>query len=84
MAAQKRSFPKLRKAWAEQSANKLWEHDIEVQALGSRSDIIAFTGGMFAANANIKRCTTSFAMCLKIFASGKAGSHGLTRLDRVE
>jgi hypothetical protein len=54
MAAQKRTFPKLRMAWAEQSANKLWEHDIEVRALGPRSDIIAFTGGMFASNANSK------------------------------
>jgi hypothetical protein len=54
MAAQKRTFPKLRKAWAEQSASKLWVHDIEVRALGPRNDVIEFTGGMFAANANIK------------------------------
>lgn len=54
MAAQRRAFPKLRKAWVRQASDKLWEHDIEVRALGSRSDVIEFTGGMFAANANIK------------------------------
>lgn len=60
IAAQKRTFPRLRKIWAEQAANTLWEYDVEVRALGSRNDIIAFTGGIFAANANIKRMNDQF------------------------
>lgn len=60
IAAQKRTFPKLRKAWAEQAANKLWEHDVEVRALGARRDIIEFTGGIFAANANCKQMNDQF------------------------
>ncbi|HVT24385.1 MAG TPA: hypothetical protein VHD95_07140 [Rhizomicrobium sp.] len=60
IAAQRRAFPKLRKAWVEQAANKLWEYDVEVRALGARSDIIEFTGGMFAANANCKRMNDQF------------------------
>lgn len=60
IAAQRRAFPKLRKAWAEQAANKFWEYDVEVRALGARNDIIEFTGGMFAANANCKRMNDQF------------------------
>ncbi|MGN6509109.1 MAG: hypothetical protein ACTHLD_06575, partial [Chitinophaga sp.] len=54
IAFQKRRFPLFRTAYAEKAANKLWEQDVYVEVTGARSTYICFTGGLFAANKNIK------------------------------
>lgn len=52
IAAQKKHYPVMRKAYATIMKNKLWEEDIDVTFGGK---IITLTGGYFAANANIKK-----------------------------
>lgn len=53
-AARIKYFPLLRKYWADAAAREMWEHDIEVSVSGKGYTILTFTGGTFAANANIK------------------------------
>jgi hypothetical protein len=45
-------FPKLRKAYGEIVAKKLWVENIEVEVFGNNSKTIQFTGGIFANNKN--------------------------------
>lgn len=54
VAFRKQNMPTLRKYWAESAGNSLWEHNIEVDVLGSRRDVLVFTGGTYASNASIK------------------------------
>jgi hypothetical protein len=49
-----RAFPLLRKYWGDAAAADMWEHDIEVRISGKGNTVVTFTGGAFAANANIK------------------------------
>lgn len=51
---QNKEFPILRKEYANESANKLWEHDIYITCSSSRNTNINITGGIFASNQNIK------------------------------
>lgn len=51
-ASQIKYFPKIRRAYYQLTKDKLWEHDIAVG--GNGNSILKFTGGYFAANANIK------------------------------
>jgi hypothetical protein len=51
-------FPRLRKAYGKISANKLWVNDIEVSVYGSSNSVIEYTGGVFAANRNIREAYT--------------------------
>lgn len=53
-AYQRDAFPKLRKAQASLLRNALWEHDVEVAAVGARSENLRLTGGIFASNRGIK------------------------------
>jgi hypothetical protein len=52
--SQKKNFPILRKAFARLMKDKLWEHDIDVNVSGTNNSVLTFTGGIFAANKNIK------------------------------
>lgn len=45
-------FPKLRKAYGEIVAKKLWTENIEVEVIGNNSKTIQFIGGIFANNKN--------------------------------
>lgn len=54
IARQRQGFPRLRKRFGELYHQKLWEEDIEVRLFGSGNRNIEFTGGVFAANRNIK------------------------------
>lgn len=47
-------FPKMRSAFAKRMAERMWEEDIEVSVTGKKNSIIELTGGIFAANKNIK------------------------------
>lgn len=49
-----RVMPVLRKRWVEASDRQLWENDIDARCLGKGNTVVEFTGGTFAANANIK------------------------------
>lgn len=54
VALQQRTLPGLRKAFAAKSASLLWESDLYVTVGGDANTLITFSGGMFAANANIQ------------------------------
>lgn len=54
VALQQRTLPGLRKAFAAKSARLLWESDLYVTVGGDANTVITFSGGMFAANANIQ------------------------------
>lgn len=51
---QKIWYPKYRKAYSNIMANKVWENDVYVTASGSNNTIFNLSGGIFAANKNIK------------------------------
>ena len=54
ISSQIKYFPKIRKAYFELTKDRLWEHDIYVTTGGNGNTILKFSGGYFAANANIK------------------------------
>ena len=64
---QAREFPKLRKKYGKFSDDKLWEHDIDFQVYGSGYKYINITGGLFAANKNIKDMQESLSKVLHRF-----------------
>lgn len=47
-------FPKLRQAQARIIKQVMWENDVDVVSLGARNERLRLTGGVFAANRNIK------------------------------
>lgn len=49
---QAKEFPRMRAAYVKMLKEKLWENDIVVSKVGNAT--IQFTGGLFAANKNIK------------------------------
>lgn len=53
-ALQIREFPLLRNEYSKIAGQKLWENDIYMNSLGSKKTILNITGGLFAANKNIK------------------------------
>ncbi|HEX8446257.1 MAG TPA: hypothetical protein VF649_06550 [Sphingomonas sp.] len=57
---QKRLFPALRKAEGPVLDKALWESDIDVATLGAGFNTMRFTGGLFAANRNIKSVQDTF------------------------
>jgi len=52
-ARQIKEFPKMRKAYADIVATKLWENNVYVTIQGTKNSIINLTGGLFANNKNI-------------------------------
>ena len=58
-------FPKLRRAWASVTGKTLWEHDVEVRAIGPKATTVDFVAGAFAANRNIKEFHTNVHQVLK-------------------
>ncbi|WP_090500132.1 hypothetical protein [Pedobacter terrae] len=55
IASQLKNFPKIRRAYYKLTKDQLWELDIDVTISGKSNSILIFTGGYFAANANIKQ-----------------------------
>lgn len=49
-----KEFPIIRKKYTEIVANKMWEHDVYIENVGTGNKIINITAGIFAANKNIK------------------------------
>jgi hypothetical protein len=66
-AIQVAEFPKLRKAYVDIVANKLWEENITVTVQGNGNNIINFTGGLFANNKNIKQMQETINEVVKMF-----------------
>jgi hypothetical protein len=61
-----RAFPKLRKAYGKHLADRMWRKDIVVRVSGKRSDLIKFTGGLYAANANKEDNQNSFSPSMRM------------------
>lgn len=55
-----KSFPAMRKRYANALSKELWEKDINVTFEGSNNTIINFTGGLYAANKNIQESQELF------------------------
>ena len=66
-AIQVAEFPKLRKAYVDIVANKLWEENITVTVQGNGNNIINFTGGIFVNNKNIKQMQETIYDIVKMF-----------------
>lgn len=64
---QAKEFPILRKKYQAITASNLWEHDIYVNVSGKRNTILEFTGGIFAANKNIKDFYTEAKSVFELF-----------------
>jgi len=64
---QAKEFPRLRKAYGDVVAKKLWENDMYVSTQGGTNGIINFTGGLFAANKNIQETQTTLQKVLTEF-----------------
>ncbi|OFZ52884.1 MAG: hypothetical protein A3D92_15645 [Bacteroidetes bacterium RIFCSPHIGHO2_02_FULL_44_7] len=69
---QSREFPKIRKAYADLMARKLWEEDVEVSTRGSLHSTLAVTGAVFAANKNIASIHSTIEGMLKILRFDRA------------
>lgn len=67
VAFQKKEFPILRKEYGKLLADVLWESDVEVRVKGARNTVLELTGGMFAANRNIKTTQETLEKQLKMF-----------------
>ena len=63
-AFQGREFPRLRRAWAKAAGAALWENDVTAAVRGGSAETVEFVGGLFAANANIKRTQESLQEAL--------------------
>lgn len=60
IALQIKEFPRMRVAYCDVVAKKLWENDVYASTQGGTNGIINFTGGLFAANKNIQETQTLF------------------------
>jgi hypothetical protein len=58
---QTKHFPKYREVFAKIAAERVWEENVYVKVSGQKKDVITFTGGMFAANKNIKAVQTELS-----------------------
>jgi hypothetical protein len=67
IAMQVAEFPKLRKAYVDIIANKLWEENITVTVQGNGNTVINLTGGLFANNKNIKQTQETIDEVVKMF-----------------
>lgn len=63
---QSKEFPILRKEYVKEAKKIMWEHDIDVSG-SSNNRTINFTGGIFAANKNIKEFQENTHTILKNF-----------------
>jgi hypothetical protein len=59
-------LPVLRKQYAKIMRQALWENDIEVEISGKRNTVLTFTGGMFAANRNIRETQQTLSEVLNL------------------
>lgn len=67
LAVQKKELPILRKEYGTFAKNTLWEEDIDVYVSGTGNTTINFSGGLFAANKNIKEFQESMSKVLNEF-----------------
>lgn len=66
-SAQSKEFPILRKEYGKLAKELLWEHDIDVSVTGTNNTILNLSGGLFAANKNIKDTQTTLSKVVKEF-----------------
>ena len=64
---QVKEFPKIREAYKEIAAKKLWENDIYISTEGATNSIINLTGGFFATNKNIAETQKTISEILTQF-----------------
>ena len=62
----------------------LWEHDVDVTISGSGNSIIEFSGGVFAANKNIKDAQTAIQDMLKQLRFDKANYRWYSGADEYD
>lgn len=62
-----KEFPIMRKRYAKIIADKMWEHDIYIKSSGKNNTVLECTGGIFAANKNIKEFQINLQEALKMF-----------------
>lgn len=69
---QQKEFPLLRKEYAKLARNLLWESDVDVSISGNNYTTLTFTGGIFAANKNIKDSQNELSEMLHILRFKKS------------
>lgn len=67
LALQISEFPKMRKAYIDVVADKLWEENITVTAQGNGNTVVNITGGIFVNNKNKKQMQETLSDVLKSF-----------------
>lgn len=78
---QTREFPKMRADYGQLVGKTLWEHDVDVKVFGNGNSTIEFTGGIFAANKNIKDAQTAIQDMLKKLRFDKANYRWFSGAD---
>jgi hypothetical protein len=81
---QVKEFPKMRADYGKLVGKTLWEHDVDVAVFGSSNSTIEFTGGVFAANKNIKDAQTAIQDMLKQLRFDKANYKWYSGADQYE
>jgi hypothetical protein len=67
LSLQRKEFPRMRKAYANAVAQKVWEEDMYVDIGGSGNTTISFTSALFVTNKNIKAFQTEVDEVLRMF-----------------
>ncbi|HAT74134.1 MAG: hypothetical protein US30_C0006G0031 [Candidatus Moranbacteria bacterium GW2011_GWF2_36_839] len=79
-----KEFPKMRADYGKLVGKTLWEHDVDVTISGSGNSIIEFSGGVFAANKNIKDAQTAIQDMLKQLRFDKANYRWYSGADEYD
>lgn len=79
-----KEFPKMRADYGKLAGNTLWEHDVDVTVFGSSNSIIEFTGGVFAANKNIKDAQLAVQDMLKKLRFDRANYRWYSGADEYD
>jgi hypothetical protein len=79
-----KEFPKMRADYGKLVGKTLWEHDVDVTVFGSGNNTIEFTGGVFAANKNIKDAQTALQDMLKKLRFDKANYRWYSGADEYD
>lgn len=81
---QVKEFPKMRADYGKLSGKTLWESDVEVTISGSGNSVIEFSGGVFAANKNIKDAQNAIQDMLKKLRFDKANYKWYSGADQYD
>lgn len=75
-------FPKMRSDYGKLAGKTLWENDVDVTVSGGSSNVIEFSGAIFAANKNIKDAQTAIQDMLKKLRFDKANYKWFSGADK--